>query len=74
MTATKKYILENLCCENCAAAIEREVRQLSGVKNAVIDVPNTFITVEFDGDEAGIKKSVTEIAVDIDEDIVIKEG
>lgn len=74
MSVSKKYILEGLCCHNCAAAIEREVGQVDGVKNAAVDFATTSITVEFDGDESRILKAVTDISVEIDEDIVVKVG
>ncbi|SHI03312.1 Heavy-metal-associated domain-containing protein [Sporobacter termitidis DSM 10068] len=72
MSTTKKYILEGLCCTNCAAAIEREVGQAAGIKKAAVDFETTSITVEFDGDESGILKAVTDISTEIDEDIVVK--
>lgn len=72
MPAIKKFILEGLCCTNCAAAIEREVAQVEGVKSAVVDFATTSITVEFDGEESSILKSVTDISAEVDEDIVVK--
>jgi Cd2+/Zn2+-exporting ATPase len=72
MSTTKKYILEGLCCTNCAAAIEREVGQVDGVRNAAVDFATTSITVEFDGDESKILTAVSDISVEIDEDIVVK--
>jgi Cd2+/Zn2+-exporting ATPase len=74
MSTTKRYILEGLCCPNCAAAIEREVRQVDGVKTASVDFATTSIAVEFDGDESRIVKAVADISVEIDEDIVVKAG
>ena len=74
MTTTKTYFLENLCCENCAAAIERDVRALAGVQHAEVDYPNTSITVVFEADTVAIFKSVSEIASEIDEDIITKES
>jgi Heavy-metal-associated domain. len=72
MFTSKKYILEGLCCTNCAAAIEREVGKVDGVKKAAVDFTTTSITVEFDGDESGIMKAVADISTEIDEDIVVK--
>jgi len=74
MTTTQKYILQGLCCTNCAAAIEQEVSQAEGVKNATVDFTSTSITVEFDGDESKIFKAVTDLATEIDEDIVVKHS
>ncbi len=72
MSTTQRYILEGLCCTNCAAAIEREVRQVDGVRNAAVDFAATSIAVEFDGDESRIFKAVTDISAEVDEDIVVK--
>ncbi|MDR1060761.1 MAG: heavy-metal-associated domain-containing protein [Clostridiales bacterium] len=72
MAISKTYLLEGLCCENCAAAIERETRSLAGVKSADVDYPNASITVVFDADESAIFESVSAIAAEIDEDIATK--
>lgn len=72
MSTTKRYLLEGLCCTNCAAAIEREVGQVDGVKQAKVDFAATSITVDFDGDEDRILKAVTDISTEIDEDIAVK--
>ncbi|MDR1068330.1 MAG: heavy-metal-associated domain-containing protein [Clostridiales Family XIII bacterium] len=73
MAVTKTYFLENLCCEKCAAAIERDVRALAGVQSAEVDFSSTSIAVVFDADPEAIFKSVASIASEIDEDIVTKE-
>ncbi|MDR1559250.1 MAG: heavy-metal-associated domain-containing protein [Clostridiales bacterium] len=73
MSITKIYLLENLCCENCAAAIERETASLPGVTAAKIDYEATKLTVTFDGDEQEMLHSVSSIASEIDEDIVTRE-
>jgi Cd2+/Zn2+-exporting ATPase len=74
MTVTKTYFLENLCCENCAAAIEREVRALAGVRSAKVDYPSTSVTVAFDAEPEAIFQSVASIASEIDEDIITKDA
>jgi Cd2+/Zn2+-exporting ATPase len=73
MPATKTYLLENLCCENCAAAIERETAALPNVAAAKIDYGAKKITVAFDGGEGEMFSSVSSIAAEIDEDIVARE-
>jgi Cd2+/Zn2+-exporting ATPase len=73
MAITKTYFLENLCCENCAAAIERETRAVAGVQSAELDYRHKSITVTFDTEADAIFKSVSAIASEIDEDIVTKE-
>ena len=73
MSVVKTYLLENLCCTNCAAAIEREVSALQNVTNAKVEFNKTKITVDFDGEESGLLDAVANIAAEIDEDIVIRE-
>lgn len=73
MAVKKTYLLEGLCCENCAAAIEKEVRNLADIENADVDFANTTITVVFTADEKDVFKQVSAIANEIDEDIVTKE-
>lgn len=46
-TAIKKeYILEGLCCGNCAAKIERDIRKLDGVFFAAVDFVSKTLTME----------------------------
>jgi Cd2+/Zn2+-exporting ATPase len=73
MSITKTYLLENLCCGNCAAAIERETTALPNVTEAKIDFEAKEITVTFYGDANEMFVSVTSIATEIDEDIVPRE-
>nr|WP_314462502.1 cation transporter [uncultured Clostridium sp.] len=43
----KKIIkLEGLCCANCAAKIEKEVKKLSGVENASLSFMTQRLTME----------------------------
>jgi Cd2+/Zn2+-exporting ATPase len=44
--AKKQYILEGLCCGNCAAQIERDVNKLSGVTAASVDFVSKTLTME----------------------------
>ena len=47
MEVTKKqYILEGLCCGNCAAKIEQDVNKLNGVKAASVDFVSKTLTME----------------------------
>jgi Cd2+/Zn2+-exporting ATPase len=73
MPNTKTYVLENLCCANCAAAIERETAALPDVSAAKIDFEAKEITVTFEGSVDDMLASVSSIATEIDEDIVTKE-
>jgi Cd2+/Zn2+-exporting ATPase len=73
MTTVKTYLLENLCCENCAAAIERETAALPAVSEAKINYDAKKITIAFEGGEGDVFRSVSSIAAEIDEDIITKE-
>ncbi|MDR1021525.1 MAG: cadmium-translocating P-type ATPase [Synergistaceae bacterium] len=57
--ATKQYILEGLCCPNCAVKIERGVGAIAGVSSAAVDFANQRLTVEI-GDRDKIDSIVTE--------------
>jgi Cd2+/Zn2+-exporting ATPase len=72
MATTKIYLLEGLCCPNCAAAIESEVGGLEGVKKAAVDYPNTTVTVVFDAGEDDMFRAVSSAVSEVDEDIVVK--
>lgn len=70
----KTYILEGLCCPNCAAEIDEQVKRLPEVKLASVDFPNTRLTVAFEGDENALLETITSIAMSVDEDIIVKAG
>ncbi|MDR1399951.1 MAG: cation transporter [Treponema sp.] len=70
----KNYVLEGLCCPNCAAEIEEQVKRLPTVKQASMDFPNTQLTVEFEGDQNALLETIAGIAIDVDEDIIVKAG
>ncbi|MGF7144147.1 Cd2+/Zn2+-exporting ATPase [Anaerotaenia torta] len=42
----KQYILEGLCCGNCAAKIERDINKLDGVSSAAVDFVSKTLTME----------------------------
>lgn len=46
--AKKQYILEGLCCGNCAAKIGRDVGELDGVSFAAVDFVTKTLTVELE--------------------------
>ncbi|MBN7772215.1 heavy metal translocating P-type ATPase [Clostridium aminobutyricum] len=46
VTEKKQYILEGLCCGNCAAKIERDVNKLQGVSSATVDFVSKTLTME----------------------------
>ncbi|MDR1000199.1 MAG: heavy-metal-associated domain-containing protein [Clostridiales bacterium] len=74
MLITKTFLLENLCCENCAAAIEVSVAALPGVTAAKIDYEAKTVTITADCDADLIFPSIVSIVADIDEDVAVKEA
>jgi Cd2+/Zn2+-exporting ATPase len=70
----KTYVLDGLCCPNCAAEIDEGVKKLPEVKQASVDFPNTRLTLEFEGDERGLFETIAGIARKVDEDIIVKAG
>lgn len=49
----KEYILEGLCCANCAARIEQEVGELAEVTEANVNLMNNILSVTLDGTDYG---------------------
>lgn len=47
----RTYILNGLDCANCAAKIEREVKKIDGVTNAVVSFMTLRMTLEADSDK-----------------------
>jgi Cd2+/Zn2+-exporting ATPase len=68
----KTYLLEGLCCPNCAAEIDGQVKRLPEVKQASMDFPNTRLTLEFEEDESALLETIAGIAWNVDEDITVK--
>ncbi|MDR1986829.1 MAG: cation transporter [Treponema sp.] len=68
----KTYLLEGLCCPNCAAQIDEKVKQLPGVEQASVDFQNTRLTLAYAGDESALFETIAGIARSIDEDIIVK--
>ncbi|SHN87080.1 heavy metal translocating P-type ATPase [Desulfitobacterium chlororespirans] len=46
----KEFILEGLCCGNCAAKIERDVARLEGMASAAVDFVAKTLTMEIGDD------------------------
>ncbi|MDR0723126.1 MAG: cation transporter [Treponema sp.] len=68
----KTYVLEGLCCPNCAAKIDEKVKELPQVKQASVDFQNTRLTLVYEGDESALLETIAGIARSVDEDIVVK--
>lgn len=56
-----KYALKGLCCANCAAKIEQEVRALPCVRKADINLMAQTIQIEAAGEESEIEKRLKAI-------------
>ncbi len=56
----KVYKLDDVCCANCAAKIEREIQALDGVKEASVSfiMQNMTIDAEDDKFDEVLKKAV----------------
>ena len=70
----KTYLLEDLCCANCAAAIEREIAKIEGVQKASVSFLTTKLVVE--ADEEGydeIFKQIQKVVKKTEPDVTIKE-
>jgi Cd2+/Zn2+-exporting ATPase len=70
----RTYLLEGLCCPNCAAEIDEKVKQLPGIRQASVDFQNTRLTLEYEGDQSALLETIAGIARNVDEDIIVKAG
>ena len=70
----KTYLLEGLCCANCAAKIERGIADIDGVTDANVNFLTTKLT--FNGDDSKIDdivKKAKKVVKKIEPDVEIKE-
>jgi copper chaperone len=49
---TGVFTVRGMACEHCARAVERAIRDLPGVKSAVVDLSTGNVAVEGDADIA----------------------
>lgn len=71
---TKTFLLEDLCCPNCAAKIENAVSKLDGVVNASVNFITTKLTIEADeGKMAEIVKQTRKIVKKQEPDVTVRE-
>ncbi len=61
---TRRYLVPDISCDHCKAAIETEVRAVDGVTTAVVDVAATSVTVS-GGDDAAIRAAIDEAGYDV---------
>ena len=70
----KTYLLEGLCCANCAAKIERGVSDIDGVTEASVNFLTTKLTFEADDSRLDdIVKKAKKIVKKVEPDVEIKE-
>ena len=70
----KTYLLDGLCCANCAAKIERGVAARDGVSSAVVNFLTTKLTFEADDDKIEeVIKNAKKVVKKIEPDVEIKE-
>lgn len=70
----KTYLLEGLCCANCAAKIERGVSDIDGVTEASVNFLTTKLTFEADDSRLDeIVKKAKKLVKKVEPDVEIKE-
>lgn len=70
----KTYLMEDLCCANCANKIETEIKHLDGVTSASLNFIAQKLFVEFEDRIAdSITASITKIAKKVEPDVTIEE-
>jgi copper chaperone CopZ len=70
----KIYLLEDLCCANCAAKIEKKVAALDGVDSASVNFLTTKLVMEVrDGSADAVDAAVCKIVRKIEPDVTVRE-
>ena len=68
----KTFKLEELDCANCAAKMERAIREIDGVTQATVSFLTQKLTIEADEDQfERIMDQVAEVCRKVDPDCVI---
>ena len=68
------FILEELCCANCAAKIEKKVAALDGVDNVNVNFLTTKLTLDAAEDAAAdLFAQIQKIVRKVDDDICLRE-
>jgi copper chaperone CopZ len=65
----KKYVIEDLCCANCAAKMEDAIKKIEGVNDAAINFMAQKLTIDaaddrFDAIMKEVKKTIAKIEPD----------
>lgn len=70
----KVYLLEDLCCANCAAKIEKKVAALDGVDSASVNFLTTKLVMEVQESLAGdLDAAVRKIVRKVEPDVTVTE-
>ena len=70
----KTYLLDGLCCANCAAKIERGIASIDGVTNASVSFLTTKLVVEGEDEKMDtIIEEAMKIVKKIEPDVEIEE-
>ena len=70
----KTYLIEDLCCANCANKMETAIQKLDGVTSANLNFIAQKLFVEFEDRIAdSITASVIKIATKVEPDVTIEE-
>lgn len=70
----KTYLLDGLCCANCAAKIERGVADIDGVTCASVNFLTTKLIFEGEDDKIeDIVKKAKKVVKKIEPDVTVKE-
>lgn len=70
----KTYLLEDLCCANCAAKIEKKVAALDGVDSASVNFLTTKLVMDVqDASAAEVDAAVRKIVRKIEPDVTVRE-
>lgn len=70
----KTYLLDGLCCANCAAKIEKGVADIDGVTSASVSFLTTKLVFEGDDDKMDeIVKRAKKVVKKIEPDVKMEE-
>ena len=70
----KTYLLDGLCCANCAAKLERGIAAIDGVTNASVSFLTTKLVVEGEDEKMdAIIEEAMKIVKKIEPDVEIEE-
>jgi len=71
----KTYILDGLCCANCAAKIETGINKLEGIDNAAISFLTSKLVIETaDEPSEELVKAMKKVIKKVEPDVVLEEA